>query len=135
MQQTIDRRWHLQHTAASRPYRRHVVPPRDPESTSVCGDVGEVDPRSVLLNTQPTTRKYAHLGEKPLFAFNFWSFAFISDFLFREVKTSSLRPHCSATVCHACSRWPRADKSGVQWFVCCIVCGVPLCPPVSSVSR
>ena len=52
----------------------------------------------------------------------------------RELETSSLTPHCSATACRACSRWPRAYESGVQWFVCCIVCGVPLCPLVSAVS-
>ena len=52
----------------------------------------------------------------------------------REVEASSLTPFCSATACRACSRWPRADASGVQWFVCCIVRGVPLCPLVSSVS-
>ena len=53
----------------------------------------------------------------------------------REVETCSPTPHYSATACRACSRWPRADERGVQWFVCCIVCGVPLCPLVSSVSR
>ena len=53
----------------------------------------------------------------------------------REIETSSLTPHCNATACRACSRWPRAYESGVQWFVCCIVCSVPLCPVVSAVSR
>ena len=36
----------------------------------------------------------------------------------REVAASSLTPQCSATACRACSRWPRADESGVQWSVC-----------------
>ena len=53
----------------------------------------------------------------------------------REIETSSLTPHCNATACRACSRWPRAYASGVQWFVCCVVCSVPLCPVVSAVSR
>ena len=59
----------------------------------------------------------------------------------RELETSNSTPHCIATACQVCSRLPWADESGVQWFVCCIVCRCPLvplcplvCPLVSSVS-
>ena len=43
----------------------------------------------------------------------------------REVETSKPIPHCTATACRVCSRWPRANQSGVQWFVCCIVLVFP----------
>ena len=47
----------------------------------------------------------------------------------REVETSNPTPHCIATACHVCSRSyasAKARKSGVPWFVCCIVCWCPL---------
>ena len=80
-----------------------------------------------------------HTKKPPLFfSFDFRVSLFVLILVFnalREIETSSLTPHCNATACRACSRWPRAYESGVPWFVCCIVCSVPLCPVGSAVSR
>ena len=49
----------------------------------------------------------------------------------RELETSNSTPHCTETARNARSRLPRADESGVQWFICCIVRWCPLvcwCP-------